>query len=125
MAAGYTLTELAARCGGEVRGDGGTRVHAVATIQNGRPGAIAFLANPHYKRHLADTKAAAVILAPADAEGCKVPALVTKNPYLLYAKVAALLAPQSPVKGGAHPRASVDAKALVADDAWIGPGAVV
>lgn len=125
MGAGYTLAELAARCGGEVRGDGGTRVSAVATLQNGRPGAISFLANPHYKRYLADTKSAAVILAPADAEACKVPALVTKNPYLLYAKVAALLAPESPVQGGVHPAASVDSAARVDASAWVGPGAVV
>jgi UDP-3-O-[3-hydroxymyristoyl] glucosamine N-acyltransferase len=125
MGAGYTLAELAARCGGEVRGDGGTRVDAVATLQNGRPGAISFLANPHYKRHLADTRSAAVILAPADAEACKVPALVTKNPYLLYAKVAALLAPESAVKGGVHPAAVVDPAARVDASAWVGPGAVV
>src|SRR5690348_17769249 len=123
--AGYTLAELAERCGGEVRGDGGTRVSAVATLQNGRPGAISFLANPHYRRYLADTRSTAVILAPADVEDCKVPALISKNPYLLYAKVAALLAPESPVQGGVHPAASVDPAARVDAGAWIGPGAVV
>ncbi len=125
MGAGYTLAELASRCGGEVRGDGGVRVDGVATLQNGRPGAIAFLANPHYKRHLAGTQASAVILSAADAADCRVAALVTKNPYLLYAKVAALLAPQSAPKGGVHPAAVVEAGARVAADAWIGPGAVV
>ncbi|HEX7965944.1 MAG TPA: UDP-3-O-(3-hydroxymyristoyl)glucosamine N-acyltransferase [Gammaproteobacteria bacterium] len=125
MGAGYTLAELASRCGGEVRGEGGTRVRSVATIQNAGAGSIAFLANPHYKRHLAGTGAAAVILAPADAEGCPVPALVTKNPYLLYAKVATLLAPDTPVKGGVHPAASVDPAARVDASAWVGPGAVV
>lgn len=125
MGAGYTLAELASRCGGEVRGDGGVRVDGVATLQNGRPGAIAFLANPHYKRYLAVTEASAVILAPGDAPECKVAALVTKNPYLLYARVAALLAPQSAPKGGVHSTAVVEQGAKIAADAWIGPGAVV
>ena len=125
MGAGYTLAELASRCGGEVRGDGGVRVDGVATLQNGRPGAIAFLANPHYKRYLAATKASAVILAPGDATECRVAALVTKNPYLLYARIAALLAPQSAPKGGVHSTAVVEQGAEIAADAWVGPGAVV
>ena len=125
MAAGYTLAELAARCGGEVRGDGSVRVHTVATIQNAAPGSITFLANPHYKRYLHDTRAAAVILAPVDAADCALPALVTKNPYLLYAKVATALSPPPPARRGIDPAAHVDPAAKVADDAWIGPGAVV
>ena len=124
-AAGYTLSELAARCGGELRGDGGVRIHAVATIQNASPGSIAFLANPHYRRFLAGTRASALILAPADADGSALPALITKNPYLLYAKVAALLAPAVPVQSGVAPGAEVHPSAQVAADAWIAPGAVV
>jgi UDP-3-O-[3-hydroxymyristoyl] glucosamine N-acyltransferase len=125
MAAEYTLAELAARCGGEVRGDGGVRLRGVATIQNAGPGSIAFLANPHYRKYLAGTGASALILAPADAAECRVPALVTANPYLLYARVATLLAPPPPARSGVHPAAHVDPAAQVAMDAWVGPGAVV
>lgn len=125
MTAGYTLAELAARCGGEVRGDPGARVHGVATIQNAEPGRIAFLANPKYRRYLTETRAGALILSAEDAADWTGPALVTKNPYLLYAKVAAVLAPLPAVQGGVHPRAWVDPSATVAPDAWVGPGAVV
>lgn len=125
MGAGYTLAELAARCGGEVRGDGGARIDRVATIQNAGPGSIAFLANPHYRKFLATTRASALILSAADAEGCTLPALVTSNPYLMYARVAALLAPEPPARRGVHPAAHVDPKAQLAADAWVGPGAVV
>src|ERR1700759_4024858 len=99
MTAGYTLAELAARCGGEVRGDTGARVHGVATIQNAEPGRIAFLANPKYRRYLTETRAGALILSAEDAVDWPGPALVTKNPYLLYAKVAAVLAPLPAVQG--------------------------
>ena len=125
MTGGYTLAELAARCGGEVRGDPGTRLHGVATIQNAEPGRIAFLANPHYKRFLAETRASALILSAADAKDTALPALITANPYLIYAKVATLLVPEPAVQGGIHAGAHVDPKALVSADSWVGPGAVV
>lgn len=125
MGAGYSLAELAARCGGEVRGDAGLRVRSVATIQNATAGSIVFLANPHYRRFLADTRASAVILAPADAEACALPMLVTPNPYLLYARVATLLTPVPAVRRGVHASAHVDSGAKIAADAWVGPGAIV
>ncbi|HEV2109951.1 MAG TPA: UDP-3-O-(3-hydroxymyristoyl)glucosamine N-acyltransferase [Gammaproteobacteria bacterium] len=125
MGAEYTLAELAARCGGELRGDGSVRVSSVATIQNAAPGSIAFLANPHYRKFLASTGASALILSPADARDCALPALVTPNPYLLYARVATLLAPAPSERRGVHPAAHVDPAAKVAKDAWVGPGAVV
>lgn len=125
MAAGYTLAELAARCGGEIRGNDGVRVHAVATIQNAAPGSIVFLANPHYKRFLATARASAVILAPADADACILPMLVTPNPYLLYAKIATLLTPPMVQQHGVHAAAHVSTGAKIAADAWVGPGAVV
>ena len=98
---------------------------SVATIQNAGPGSIAFLANPHYRRFLTNTGASALILSPADAKGCALPALITPNPYLLYARVATLLAPAPAERHGVHPAAHVDPAARVAADAWIGPGAVV
>ncbi|HEV7166255.1 MAG TPA: UDP-3-O-(3-hydroxymyristoyl)glucosamine N-acyltransferase [Gammaproteobacteria bacterium] len=125
MGAEYTLAELAARCGGEVRGDGGVRLRGVATIQNAGPGSIAFLANPHYRRFLATTAASALILTPADAAECALPALLTPNPYLLYARVATMLAPAPVMCSGVHPAAHIDPAARIAKDAWIGPGAVV
>jgi UDP-3-O-[3-hydroxymyristoyl] glucosamine N-acyltransferase len=124
-AAGYTLAELAGRCGGEVRGDGSVRLQAVATLQNAGPGSIAFLANPHYKRFVADSRASALILSADDAKDCALPALVTPNPYLVYARVAALLAPEPSVRGGIDPGAHVSAGAKVSADAWVAPGAVV
>lgn len=126
MAVAYTLAELAERCGGELRGAGGMRIRGVATLQHAGPGQIAFLANPHYRRYLAETRAAAVILAAADAPACPVPALISSNPYLLYARVAALLAEdEAPAETGVHPAAVIHPGARVADGATVGPGAVV
>ena len=125
MGAEYTLAELAARCGGEVRGDGGVRLKSVATIQNAGLGSIAFLANPHYRKFLTTTGASALILSQSDAADSRLPALITSNPYLLYARVATLLAPPHAAQHGVHAAGHVDPAARVAKDAWVGPGAVI
>jgi UDP-3-O-[3-hydroxymyristoyl] glucosamine N-acyltransferase len=121
----YTLAELAQRCGAQLRGDSGVRIRAVATLEHAGPGSISFLANSHYRRYLNSTRASAVIVAPDDADICRVPALVVTNPYLAYAHVAALLAPAWPARQGVHTSACVDATAHIAGTAWVGPGAVI
>ncbi len=121
----YSLAELAKRCGGQVRGDGDTLIRAVGTIQHAGSNTITFLTNPHYRRYLTETRAAAVILSQADAELCKLPALVSANPYLVYAKVASLLTSRASVSMGIDVSARVHPKAHVSSTAWIAPGAVL
>ena len=87
--------------------------------------AIGFLANPAYRRHLAVTRAGAVILEERFAEECPVPALVAANPYSVYARVAQLLHPTPPAEPGIHPHASVDEQARVSDSAQVCAYAVV
>lgn len=125
MPAEYSLAELADGCGARVRGDASVRVHAVATLQHADRGSITFLSNPHYKRYLGVTRASAVILAPDDADDCPVPALVVKNPYLAYARVAAMLMPAPKARQGVDGAARVHPGAKIAASAWIGPGAVI
>ena len=121
----FTLGELARRAGAELRGDPERVIDGVATLQSGRPGAISFLANPRYRRYLADTRAEAVILGAEDAEHCPVPALVSGNPYATYAKVAALLHPPEGQRRGVHPSAVVCGGCRIDPSAWVGPNAVI
>ncbi|MCG8435460.1 MAG: UDP-3-O-(3-hydroxymyristoyl)glucosamine N-acyltransferase [Gammaproteobacteria bacterium] len=121
----HTLADLAARFEVEVRGAGDTVIETVATLHNSGPGAISFLANPKYRKHLATTRASAVVLSAEDAGSCPVPMLITDNPYAVYAKIAGLLHPQPVFSGGVHAAAVVDPTAQVAADAWIGPGSVL
>ena len=121
----HTLAEIAKRCGGKIHGDGNTLIRCIGTIQHAGPGAITFLSNPHYRRYLTNTRAAAVILSPTDAEICPVPALVSENPYVLYARVATLLTSTVSASRGIDADAKVNPKAKVSATAWIGPGAVL
>ena len=121
----FSLAELAVRFGCTVNGDPETRVHRVGTLVEAGGDAITFLANPRYRKQLAATRAAAAIVGPDDAGGCPVPALVSDNPYALYARVAAVLHPEPDWNPGVHPNAYVDPEAAVAATAWVGPMAVV
>jgi UDP-3-O-[3-hydroxymyristoyl] glucosamine N-acyltransferase len=119
------LADLAVRFGCELRGDPDTVVDRVASLQDAGPGAISFLANPQYRRHLPSTRATAVVLDAATAAQCPVAALVTGNPYATYARIAQLLYPLPAVVGGRHPTAVVEPGAVVDPTAWIGPNAYV
>jgi UDP-3-O-[3-hydroxymyristoyl] glucosamine N-acyltransferase len=119
------LAELAVRFGCELRGYPDALVERVAPLRDAGPGAISFLANPQYRRDLPGTRATAVVLDEASAAGCRVSALVVRNPYATYARIAQLLYPAPPVRGGRHPSACVEAGAEIDPSAWIGAGVFV
>ena len=121
----FTLGELAVRFGCSVRGEPDTTVERVGTLRTATDGAISFLANPRYRKYLATTGAAAVIVSAEYVEECPVPALISEDPYALYARVAALLYPPPRFDPGTHASAVVGDNVQQADSAAIGPGAVV
>jgi UDP-3-O-[3-hydroxymyristoyl] glucosamine N-acyltransferase len=103
----FTLSEIAARLGGDVLGDGQTLIRRIATLASAGAGDIAFLANRKYRSQLQSTQAAAVILAPDAADAFSGPRIVSANPYAYYARVAALLNPLGADFSGVHPSAVV------------------
>jgi UDP-3-O-[3-hydroxymyristoyl] glucosamine N-acyltransferase len=116
---GLTLKELASRVGATLAGDGEVTIHAVGTLENATADAISFLSTPKYRSQLATTRAAAVIVAPADVDATALPKLVHPNPYATYARVASILHPQTP------PAPGIDADARVAGDASVDPSATI
>ena len=121
----HSLGELAVRFGLSLRGDPDLRVSRVATLPNASSGAVSFLANSRYRRHLGTTSATAVVLAEADAAECGVAVLIDPNPYLAYARIAALLHPGPVVVPGVHASAVVAAGARIAPSAAIAAHCVV
>jgi UDP-3-O-[3-hydroxymyristoyl] glucosamine N-acyltransferase len=119
------LQELAARFGLELRGDPGTRIRGVCSLTPGRAGCISFLADPALEKQLTATQAAAVILRPALAGACRTAALISDNPLLDYARIAALWDRRIVPAPGVHPAAFVNAQARIDTTASIGPNAVV
>jgi UDP-3-O-[3-hydroxymyristoyl] glucosamine N-acyltransferase len=116
---------LAVRFGLELRGSPALRVSHVATLSQATEGALSFLANSRYRKHLGSSRATAIVVAPADLDACPVAALVDPNPYLAYAQIATLMYPVAPTTAGIHPSAVVASDARIAASAWLGPLCVI
>lgn len=120
-----SLGELATEFGCELVGDPDTRVDRVATLANASPESIGFLANPAYRNQLSSTKAAAVVLAEADAGDCPVAALIAEDPYAIYARIAGRLHPPASHVAGIHATAVVADSASVSGTAHVSANAVI
>ncbi|MCB1877625.1 MAG: UDP-3-O-(3-hydroxymyristoyl)glucosamine N-acyltransferase [Chromatiales bacterium] len=121
----WSLGELAERSGAELRGDAAIEIERAADLREAKAGDLSFLTGGKFAEHLPATRASAVILAQEHAAACPCAVLVSKNPYLTYARAAALLYPRPRPPAGIHPSAVVHSKAEVNPSAVIGPNAVL
>ncbi len=114
-----TLKELADYVGGEVAGDGNTKIKGVMTIDEAGEGYITFVSNKKYINKLEQTGASAIITSP-DIVAENKNLLVTKNPYLAFAKVVDLMMNPEKVYPG-----TVDDSARVSDSSELGSNVTV
>ena len=122
---GITLGELAVRFGCTLRGDPALTVRRVASLETASSDAVSFLANAKYKSFLKQTQAGVVVLDVASADECAVPAQISKNPYLTYARIASVLHPWPVRQAGIHPSAVIDPTARIDVSAHIGAHEVI
>jgi UDP-3-O-[3-hydroxymyristoyl] glucosamine N-acyltransferase len=120
-----SLGELAVRFGCELHGNPDTLIDSVAALAEAHGRALSFLAISRYRRQLAHTRAAAVVLQASAVAECPVASLVCENPYATYARIAAWLHPGPAVSAGVHSSATVEAGAHVDPTAYVGPGVVI
>lgn len=120
-----TLGAIADALSAKLVGDADVRVERVATLANAGPGDLTFLANRRYRPQLSTTRASAVVLSEEFAGDCPVAALVMENPYLGFARCAAMLNPPPPDPRGVHPQAMVADGASVHADAYVDVGAII
>lgn len=121
----YSLQTLAEHLGAQLHGDGAVEVSAVATLEDAKSGQITFLSNAKYRKFLQQTQASAVLIKAEDLEFCPVTALVVKDPYVAFAKVAQLLDTTPDAASGIHPTAIIDNSAQIDPTAQLGPYVVV
>ena len=110
------LSALADSLGATLHGDGEWEITGVTGLEQAVEGQLTFLANPKYAAKVKGTRASA-ILATAPMDG--IATLVSKNPYLDFARALALFY-QPPV-----PPPGVSPLAYIAPTAVIGVGASI
>ncbi|MGB5438113.1 MAG: UDP-3-O-(3-hydroxymyristoyl)glucosamine N-acyltransferase [Gammaproteobacteria bacterium] len=117
---------LAGQVGGELqRGDPDCEITAIATLKNAGMGDVSFLSNSGYKKYLRKTRASAVILSPENAVDCPTAVIVAADPYVCYARAAALIVPPPAPKQGVHASAVIEEGSQVDASAWVGPNCII
>ena len=120
-----TAGELAERFGLVLQGDASRRVQGVGTLAAAGATQLAFLANPKYRGQLAQSGAGLVVVRADAAEGLSRDLLIAADPYVAFARIAALFEPPIPADAGIHPAAFVHPEAEVDADASVGPHASI
>ena len=116
-----TAAELAERFALSVYGDASATVRGVGTLAGAQPHQLAFLANSKYRNQLQASQAGIVVLRAEDAELAPGTALVAREPYSAFAKIAALFEPVPQRPPGIHASAVIDPTTTVAASAHVGP----
>lgn len=118
------LGEIAARLGCELAGgDPELAITGVAGLEQAGPSEITFLANPKYAAKVKDSRAAAILAAKPDTG--PMATLLSRQPYVDFARALELFYQPPRPRSGIHPTASIAPTATVGEGASIGPYAVV
>lgn len=118
----FTARMIADLTGGKIDGDANATVGTFAKIEEGKPGALSFLANPKYTHHIYTTESSVVLVKNGFVPEREIKAtlIYVDDPYsaisLLMAKVEQILAPQP---------AGIEEPSFIADDAELGEGIYV
>lgn len=127
----FALSELAARVGGEVSGDGDARIERVASLEDAGPGEISFFSNRKYRAAFDASRATAVVVGAGEEVPPGRTVLRARDAYLAFAKIATLFHPPMEAVPVVAEQAVVDASARVDPSAqvmafaFVGAGAVI
>jgi UDP-3-O-[3-hydroxymyristoyl] glucosamine N-acyltransferase len=121
----YSAAELAERFGLGVHGDAKRVVSGVGTLAGAGNTELSFLSNSKYAAQLASTRAGVVVVREENLAGCPTTALIARDPYVTYARIAALFERLPAASPGIHPSAVVAASAQVSATASVGPCCVI
>lgn len=123
----FTAKQIAELIQGRVEGNADAKVSDFAKIEEGKPGAISFLANPKYQHYIYETKSS-VVLVNEDTvfENPVEPTLIrVPNAYEAVAKLLQIYQAMQPKKSGIDSLAYIDAEAEVDEDCYVGAFAYI
>jgi UDP-3-O-[3-hydroxymyristoyl] glucosamine N-acyltransferase len=123
----FTAETIAGFLGGEITGDPQATVSEFAKIEEGRAGALSFLANPKYEHYVYSTLSSIVIVGKDFAPSAPVAATLIRvaDSYAAFASLLRLYEQSKPRPVGISPRASVAEDAVLGADCYVGDFAVI
>ncbi len=118
----FTAKQIADFLKGKVEGDENARISSVSKIEEGRPGTLAFLANPKYQKYLYDTRASIVLVNEDLKLERKAGATLVRvrDAYQAFASLLDLYEKSRPRKTGISKLASIAASAKTGEEPYIG-----
>ena len=119
-----SLRDLAERLGCEVRGDANLEITGIAGMEQAGRSELTFLANPKYASKIKHSNAGAILVAEPLPQPTPI-SVVSKNPYLDFARALALFYQPPRPAPGIHPQASIAKTARIGDGASIGAFSVI
>jgi UDP-3-O-[3-hydroxymyristoyl] glucosamine N-acyltransferase len=129
VAGPFTVAEIATLTGAEIGGaaDRDLSLTDVAPLETAGPADVTSLHNVKYLDALARSKAGAVFVAPAMLDRAPIGAtlLITRNPYLAFAKTAKLFHPLAAIQAGVASTAFIDPTVILGEGVSIGHHAVI
>ncbi|MDX2164010.1 MAG: UDP-3-O-(3-hydroxymyristoyl)glucosamine N-acyltransferase [Gammaproteobacteria bacterium] len=121
----YSLSDISTLIKIPFEGDPNTKISGVGTLQQAGTHHITFLDNPRYRKYLANTKAGAVVLSEDNKAFAKTPVLISKNPYLDFARILQLFDQRPLPDVGIHPTAVVGKNCKIDSTARIGAHCII
>ena len=119
----FYAKDIATFLSGEIEGDENVTVFKVSKIEEGEPGALAFLANPKYENYIYSTKASVVLVNKSFSPKSAVEATLIKvdDAYQAFASLLELyIQAKSMSKRGIEQPSYIHENAIVEDDIYVG-----
>lgn len=119
----FTAKQIATFLKGDIEGNPDCKVYTFAKIEEGREGAISFLANPKYAHYLYTTKSSIVLVNKDFKPEKNVSATLIRvdNAYDAIARLLTLYESTIPAKQGISDKAFIDETAKVGEECYIAP----
>ena len=122
----HTVRSLTDHVGGKLLGDGDQPISGINDLRSATPDEISFLGNSKYEAQALNSRAAAILVNPKDAERFSFTRIVVDSPSKAFEQITLLFAPP-PLKfePGIHPTAIVAPDAVIGENVCIQAHAVI
>ena len=123
----FTAATIAGFLKGEIVGNPDTIVNTIAKIEEGKEGALSFLANPKYEPYLYTTKSSVVLVNRSLVLTTSVNATLIRvdNAYESFAALLQMVSEARPRKQGVHNTAVIEPSTVTGKDIYIGAYAYI